>query len=114
MLPSSSKHISQIAIRNPNKKSIVYYRGITTIAWYKDNDFGLVSLTPFDQGHKNTTFLRAVFKGKSVFKLEAKQLEETSVRIYNDLAVDLDLRIRFKEGRFKSSRFNPPIVQCVA
>ena len=37
---------------------------------------------------------------------------ETSVGIYNDLAVDLDVRIRAKYGRFKSSRFNPPVVQC--
>ncbi|KAK7314665.1 hypothetical protein VNO77_33192 [Canavalia gladiata] len=105
-----------ITVRNPNNNIIVYYRGITAIAWYKDNDFGWVSLTPFDQGHKNTTFLQAVFKGQSVIKLKTKQLgeykEETSVGIYNDLAVDLDLRIRSKYGRFKSSRFNPPIVQC--
>ncbi|XP_027357349.1 NDR1/HIN1-like protein 10 [Abrus precatorius] len=105
-----------ITVRNPNKNIIVYYRGIKAIAWYKDNDFGWVNLTPFDQGHKNTSFLQAVFNGQSVIKLKAQQLgeykEETSVGIYNDLAVDLDLRIRAKYGRFKSSRFNPPIVQC--
>ncbi|KAK7314664.1 hypothetical protein VNO77_33191 [Canavalia gladiata] len=105
-----------ITVRNPNNNIIVYYRRIKAIAWYKDNDFGWVSLTPFDQGHKNTTFLQVEFKGQSVIKLKAQQLgeykEETSVGIYNDLAVDLDLRIRAKYGRFKSSRFNPPIVQC--
>ncbi|KAL2344139.1 hypothetical protein Fmac_005424 [Flemingia macrophylla] len=105
-----------ITVRNPNKNIIVYYRRITAIAWYKDNEFGWVSLTPFDQGHKNTTFLQVVFEGHSVLKLKSKQLgeykEETSVGVYEDLAVDLDLRIRVKYGRFRSSRFNPPVVEC--
>ncbi|TKY44816.1 YLS9 protein [Spatholobus suberectus] len=105
-----------ITARNPNNNIVVYYRRITAIAWYKDNDFAWASLTPFDQGHKNTTFLQAVFEGHSVIVLGPKQLgeyeEETSAGIHNDLAVDLDLRIRAKYGRFKSSRFNPPIVQC--
>ncbi|KAK7271190.1 hypothetical protein RJT34_26877 [Clitoria ternatea] len=105
-----------ITVRNPNNNIIVYYRRITAIAWYKDNDFASITLTPFDQGHKNTTFLEAKFEGQSVIKLKAKQLgeykQETSVGIYNDLAVDLDLRIRAKYGRFKSGRFDPPIVQC--
>ncbi|KAJ1377667.1 NDR1/HIN1-like protein 10 [Sesbania bispinosa] len=106
-----------ITARNPNNNIIVYYRRITAIAWYKDNDFAYVSLTPFDQGHKNTTFLGpVVFEGQSVIKLKAQQLaeynEETLVGIHNDLAVDLDVRIRAKFGRYKSSRFNPPVVQC--
>ncbi|XP_061343749.1 NDR1/HIN1-like protein 10 [Gastrolobium bilobum] len=106
-----------ITVRNPNKKVIVDYRGITAIAWYKDNDFAHVSLAPFDQGQKNTSFLQVQFEGNSVFNLKPKQLgeynEETRVGIYNDLDVDLDFRIRFNYvGRYKSSRFNPPIVQC--
>ena len=105
-----------VTVRNPNNKIVVYYRRIKAIAWYKDNDFGWVSLTPFDQGHKNTTFLQAVFEGHSVIKLKPKQLgeykDETSVGIYEDLAVDFDLRIKANFGRFKSSRFNTPIVQC--
>ncbi|TKY44818.1 YLS9 protein [Spatholobus suberectus] len=105
-----------ITARNPSNNIIVYYRRIAAIAWYKDNDFGSVSLTPFDQGHKNTTFLQAVFEGQSVIRLKPEQLgehkEETSVGIYNDLAVDLDLTIRAKFGRFNSDRFDPPFVQC--
>ncbi|XP_047178561.1 NDR1/HIN1-like protein 10 [Vigna umbellata] len=105
-----------VTVRNPNNNIIVYYRKITAIAWYKDNAFGWVSLTPFDQGHKNTTFLQAVFVGQRVIKLKAKQLgeykEETNAGIHKDLAVDFDLNIRAKYARFKSSRFNPPIVQC--
>jgi len=69
------------------------------------------------EGHKNTTFLApVVFNGRSVINLKRQQLDEynneTHVRIYNDLAVDLDFRARFKFDWYKSSHFNPPIVQC--
>ncbi|KAK7364135.1 hypothetical protein VNO80_12559 [Phaseolus coccineus] len=105
-----------VTVRNPNNNIVVYYRRIKAIAWYKDNDFGWVNLTPFDQGHKNTTVLQVLFEGQSVLKLKPRQLgeykEETSVGVYNDMAIDFDLRIRAKFGRFKSSRFDPPIVQC--
>ncbi|PNX63114.1 hypothetical protein L195_g044167 [Trifolium pratense] len=106
-----------VTARNPNDNIIVYYRQITAIAWYKDNDFGYVSLTPFDQGHKNTTFLGPiVFKGNRTIKLGHQQIdeyfEETRLGIYNDLAVDFDVHIKAKFGRFKSGRFNPPMVQC--
>ncbi|KAE9586084.1 hypothetical protein Lal_00009995 [Lupinus albus] len=106
-----------ITARNPNKNTIVYYRRITAIAWYKDNDFAYVSLTPFDQGKKNTSFLQtAVFEGSSVIKLKHRQLAEyyieTRAGVYNDLTIDLDMRVRYKYGSIKSTRFNPPIVQC--
>jgi len=105
-----------VTVRNPNNNIVVYYRRIKAIAWYKDNDFGWVNLTPFDQGHKNTTVLQVLFEGQSVLKLKPRKLgeykEETNIRVYNDMAVDFDLRIRAKFGRFKSSRFDPPIVQC--
>ncbi|QCD92324.1 NDR1/HIN1-like protein 10 [Vigna unguiculata] len=105
-----------VTVRNPNNNIVVYYRRIKAIAWYKDNDFGRVNLTPFDQGHKNTTVLQVLFEGQSVLKLRSQQLgeykEETSAEVYNDMAVDFDLRIRAKFGKFKSSRFDPPIVQC--
>ncbi|CAL0322272.1 unnamed protein product [Lupinus luteus] len=106
-----------ITATNPNKNTIVYYRRIQAIAWYKDNDFAYVSLTPFDQGKKNTSFLQtAVFQGSSVFNLKPYQLAEyyaeTRAGVYNDLAVDLDMKVRFKYGRLKSNRFDPPIVQC--
>ncbi|XP_061343750.1 NDR1/HIN1-like protein 10 [Gastrolobium bilobum] len=105
-----------ITVRNPNKHIIVYYRVIRAIAWYKDNDFAYVSLTPFDQGHKNTSFLQpVVFEGHTLINLTTCQLgeyiEETRAGIYN-LAVNLDLTMRMKFGWYKRSRFNPPIVQC--
>ncbi|CAL5186687.1 unnamed protein product [Lathyrus oleraceus] len=107
-----------VTVRNPNNNIIVYYRRITAFAWYKDNNFGFVSLTPFDQGHKNTTFLGPiVFNGNTKIKLGRKQLDEYSeemrLGIYKDLAVDFDIKIRAKFGSFyKSGRFNTPVVQC--
>jgi len=107
-----------VTIRNPNNNIIVYYRRITAIAWYKDNYFGYLSLTPFDQGHKNTTFLGPIeFKGNTKINLGRKQLdeyfEERRLGIHNDLAVDFDVQIRAKFGSFyKSGRFNTPVVQC--
>ncbi|KAL1318302.1 hypothetical protein HN51_070577 [Arachis hypogaea] len=106
-----------ITARNPNNNVVVYYRRITAYAWYKDRNFAAVNLAPFDQGHKNTTLLQeAVFEGQNSIRLGSKQIAEynmeRSVGIFNDLAVDLDVRIRAKFGRFKSSRFNPPVVQC--
>ncbi|AES76129.1 hypothetical protein MTR_6g071710 [Medicago truncatula] len=102
----------------PQNQSIVYYRRITVIARYKDNGFSYVSLTPFDQGHKNTTFLEPIeFKGNTRINLGRQELdeyfEERRLGIHNDLAVDFDVRIRAKFGSFyKSGRFNPPVVQC--
>jgi len=107
-----------VTVRNPNNNIIVYYRRINAIAWYKDNDFSRISLTPFDQGHKNTTFLGPIeFKGNAIIKLGRQQLneysDETRLGIYKDLAADFDIRIRAKYGSFyKSGRFKPPVVQC--
>ncbi|XP_057418078.1 NDR1/HIN1-like protein 10 [Lotus japonicus] len=107
----------KISARNPNHNVKIYYRRIRAVAWYKDNDFSGVVLTPFDQGHKNTSFLEpAVFEGHSAMELKPRQLaeynEETRLGIYHDLAVDLDLRIRAKYGSIKGLRFNPPIIRC--
>ncbi|CAI8595041.1 unnamed protein product [Vicia faba] len=81
-----------VTVRNPNNNIIVYYRRITAFAWYKDNNFGYIKL-----GRKQVD----------------EYSEETRVGIYNDLAVDFDIKIRAKFGSFyKSGRFNTPVVQC--
>ncbi|KAK7291363.1 hypothetical protein RIF29_06438 [Crotalaria pallida] len=103
--------------RNPNKKVIVYHRSIKAIAWYKDNDFAFVDLAPFIQGHNNTSFPQtAVCEGSSIIKLKPRNIVEyytdTRAGIYNDLAIDLDMSVRYKYWGIKSSDFNPPIVQC--
>ncbi|OIW03621.1 hypothetical protein TanjilG_06130 [Lupinus angustifolius] len=57
-----------------------------------------------------------MFQGSSVFNLKPHQLAEyymeTSAGVYNDLAVDLEMTVRYKYGRLKSIRFDPPIVKC--
>jgi hypothetical protein len=73
-------------------------------------------LTSFNQGHKNTTFINLEFEGKSVIKLNRKQLgeynEETRLGIYHHLAINLDFTITDKFGFYKSGRFHPPTVHC--
>ncbi|XP_061362627.1 NDR1/HIN1-like protein 3 [Gastrolobium bilobum] len=108
-----------ITVRNPNNNVIVYYRVMRASVWYKHNYFANnISLAPFDQGKKKTSFLQTtMFDGNKVFNLKPKQLgeynEETRVGIYNDLDVDLDFEVIFKYvGMFKSKSFNPPTVQC--
>jgi hypothetical protein len=102
-----------ITARNPSNIGKIHYRRIRAVAWYKDNDFARVNLTTFDQEKKNTTFLGPiVFEGNYMINLKQKQLdeykEETHMGIYNDLAVDLELKIKF--GGFKSSQIM--LVQC--
>ncbi|KAK2447193.1 NDR1/HIN1 protein [Trifolium repens] len=112
----SYKLEAKITSRNPNKHVEVYFRKVTAIARYKGHNFTSVDLTPFDQGHKNTTVLNVVFQGKGFIKLKPKQLfeynEETGLGVYNDLAIDFDFLIRYKLGRYKSGRFNTPLIQC--
>ncbi|XP_058742525.1 NDR1/HIN1-like protein 2 [Vicia villosa] len=107
---------ANITSRNPNKNVEIYYMTITAIARYKDNEFARMNLSSFDQGHKNTSFLHVVFQGKGLIKLKPKQLfeynEETRVGIYNDLAVDLDLLIRYKFRTHTTWPYNPPMVKC--
>ncbi|CAJ2638115.1 unnamed protein product [Trifolium pratense] len=104
-----------ITARNPNNNGKIHYRRITAVAWYKDNDFAWVSLTPFDQSKKSTNLLGPiVFEGNYVINLKEKQLneykEETRVGIYKDLAVDLELKIKAKFGGFKSGHIS--LAQC--
>ncbi|XP_045798350.1 NDR1/HIN1-like protein 10 [Trifolium pratense] len=109
---------ANITSRNPNKNVIVYYREIAAIAFYKDHKFATVNLTPFDQGHKTTSFLHVLFEGKGVMKksLQPKQLfeydQETRLGIYHDLAINLDILATYKFLTHKSTRYNPPMVQC--
>lgn len=107
----------KISVKNPHKHIKIYYDTITAIALYKDNEFARASLAlPFEQGHKNTTFLEAKeFEGESLINLEPKQLaeyyNETLAGVYNDLAVDLVLQVRYKYRRIRSTRLRPRTVK---
>uniref|UniRef100_A0A2N9GB02 Late embryogenesis abundant protein LEA-2 subgroup domain-containing protein n=1 Tax=Fagus sylvatica TaxID=28930 RepID=A0A2N9GB02_FAGSY len=101
-----------ITIRNPNKKIGIYYDSIEANAFFDGQRFGTVFLTPFYQGHKNTTILSPVFKGQQLVLLGASELSdfnsEKSVGVY-DINVKLYLGIRFKLSKVKTWRIKPKI-----
>ncbi|MCL7032872.1 hypothetical protein MKW94_017342 [Papaver nudicaule] len=64
-----------ITVRNSNKKiGTIQYDTITSRTNCYGKGLGLVSLTPFTQGHKKTTLLRRVFQGKTSLKLQGSHL----------------------------------------
>ncbi|GLT94783.1 hypothetical protein SLE2022_125060 [Rubroshorea leprosula] len=103
-----------ITVRNPNKKIGIYYDRIEANAYYEDERFDTETLTPFYQGHKNTSYLNPVFKGQNLLVLGTEQLseynQETSSGTYS-IDVKLNLRIRFKVWKFKIGKFKPK-VEC--
>jgi hypothetical protein len=101
-----------VTIRNPNKKIGIYYDRIEANAFYEDQRFGTEALTPFYQGHKNTTVLTPVFKGQQFALLGANELSvlnsEKNLGVF-DIHVKLNLQVRFKLGKFKTWRMKPKI-----
>ncbi|XP_042476969.1 NDR1/HIN1-like protein 3 [Macadamia integrifolia] len=101
-----------MTIRNPNKKIGVYYDRIEARAYYDDIMFGSTTLSPFYQGHKNTSMLSPSFKGDSQMSLDSQALSEyktetSSGEYYVD--VKLYLRVRFKIGKVKTSHMKPKV-----
>ncbi|KAL5545746.1 hypothetical protein UlMin_005433 [Ulmus minor] len=101
-----------LTIRNPNKRLGIYYDRIEARGFYEDSRFDSVTLTPFYQGHKNTSVISAEFKGQNLVLLDGGEISdfnnEKSSGIYS-INVKLYLRIRFKLGKLKSGRFKPKI-----
>ena len=104
-----------IALRNSNKKVGIYYRRVEAIAFYKKKWFAMVSLTPFYQGHKNTTILRPVFEGQQVLWLKPRDVSsfdaEKSSGVYS-IDVKLSFKIRVRYGKFKTLCYKPPKIDC--
>ncbi|KAI3963132.1 hypothetical protein MKW92_003857 [Papaver armeniacum] len=65
-----------ITVRNSNKKIGIWYDKMESGTNCYGKDMGLVLLTPFRQGHKNTTLLRAVFQGKTSLRLQGSDLTD--------------------------------------
>ncbi|CAK7342003.1 unnamed protein product [Dovyalis caffra] len=105
---------ANVTIRNPNKKIGIYYDRIQARAFYEDQRFGYQALTPFYQGHKNTSALNVVLKGQQLVTLQGEELtrfnQETKSGRYG-ITLELSLRIRFKLGKVKTARFKPK-VEC--
>ncbi|XP_065857304.1 NDR1/HIN1-like protein 10 [Euphorbia lathyris] len=103
-----------ISVRNPNKKIGIYYDYIEARAYYEDQRFDVDILTPFYQGHKNTSVLTPAFQGQHLMVLSGDRLSEfnreKSSGIYS-IDVKIRLRIRFKIGKIKVGKFKPK-VEC--
>ncbi|EEF29834.1 NDR1/HIN1-like protein 3 [Ricinus communis] len=103
-----------ITVRNPNKKIGIYYDRIEARGKYEDQRFGSQFLTPFYQGHKNTSILTPAFQGQQLMLLSGDELtdfnEERVSGVYS-IDVTLYLKIRFKIGDLKIGKFKPKI-QC--
>ncbi|KAB1222555.1 Protein YLS9 [Morella rubra] len=101
-----------ITVRNPNKRIGIYYDTIQANAYYEDQRFNTVTLTPFYQGHKNTSVLTPAFDGQQLVLLGTSELStfnsEKSNGIYS-IDVKLNLRIRTKMGLIKIGHFKPKI-----
>ncbi|GAA0172708.1 hypothetical protein LIER_26479 [Lithospermum erythrorhizon] len=102
-----------LTIRNPNKIIGIYYDDFEVRALYKNQRFSTINIQPFYQGHKNTTFLEnIVLKGQNVFVLDEDGISEYNKdknSLWYDVDVKLYLRLRFKVGFVKSSKFKPRI-----
>ncbi|XWS43351.1 hypothetical protein CRYUN_Cryun16bG0095500 [Craigia yunnanensis] len=101
-----------MTVRNPNKRIGIYYDRIEARAYYEDQRFATQTLTPFYQGHKNTSFLNPVFSGQQFVSLGADETsvfnEERTSGIHS-IDVKLYLRIRLKVSWVKTGRFTPKI-----
>ncbi|XP_021892541.1 NDR1/HIN1-like protein 10 [Carica papaya] len=101
-----------ISVRNPNKKIAVHYDRIEARAFYEDARLKVVSLTPFFQGHKNTTVLTPVFKGQQAVFFDAEKLQEfnqeTNAGVFS-IDVNLHLRVRLRLGKIRIGTFKPRV-----
>ncbi|KAF8006939.1 hypothetical protein BT93_K1053 [Corymbia citriodora subsp. variegata] len=101
-----------LTIRNPNRRIGIYYDQIEARAIYGGERFDSEYLTPFYQGHKNTTTLSAVFEGQQLVVLGTSEQSdfnsEKAASVY-DIDMKLYLRVRFKLGKIKTFRIKPRV-----
>ncbi|VVB02272.1 unnamed protein product [Arabis nemorensis] len=101
-----------VPVRNPNKRIGVYYDRIEAHAYYDGKRFSSTTLTPFYQGHKNTTVLRPTFQGQNLVIFDAGESRtynaERIAGVY-DIEIKFRLRVRFKLGDLKSRRIRPKV-----
>ncbi|RAL44639.1 hypothetical protein DM860_003398 [Cuscuta australis] len=102
-----------VSARNPNKRIGVYYDSVDATAFYRDHRLSTVQdLGGFYQGHKNTTVLKAAFKGQSVVPLDGGDRGgydgETKEGVYG-IDVKLKMRIRLKLRWIKTRKMKPTI-----
>ncbi|KAI3965782.1 hypothetical protein MKX01_010739 [Papaver californicum] len=99
-------------LRNPNKKIGVYYDQIEARAFYDSRRFDSVMLTPFYQGHKNTTVLHPVFKGQRLLPSVQGEYNRDKIDEKFKFKVHIYLKMRFKAGLVKTPKLKSPRVKC--
>ncbi|KAK2632461.1 hypothetical protein EUGRSUZ_L01526, partial [Eucalyptus grandis] len=101
-----------LTIRNPNCHIGIYYDRIEVQALYGGQRLASDYLTPFYQGHKNTTMLSAAFQGQQLVVLGTSEQSdfnsEKATGVY-DIDMKLYLRVRFKLGKIKTLRIKPRV-----
>ncbi|KAB1222554.1 Protein YLS9 [Morella rubra] len=101
-----------VSIRNPNKRIGIYYDRIEANAYYQDQRFDTETLTPFYQGHKNTTVLSPVFHGQQLLTLGSSEVSNFDSDKNNGIfgiSLRLNIRIRAKLGWIKIGHFKSKI-----
>ncbi|XP_041025980.1 NDR1/HIN1-like protein 10 [Juglans microcarpa x Juglans regia] len=101
-----------VSVRNPNKRIGIYYDRIEANAYYQGQRFDTETLTPFYQGHKNTTVLSPVFEGQQLLTLgsgEVSKFDSENTDGTFGISLRLNLRIRAKLGWIKIGHFKPKI-----
>lgn len=101
-----------LTVRNPNKRIGLYYDTFQVNGYYEGQRFNTQNLTPFYQGHKNTTELSTVFDGQQVLVLgdsEVSNYNSEKSNGYYSIDVQLNLKLRVKMGWIKVGHFKPKI-----
>ncbi|KAF8038893.1 hypothetical protein BT93_B1445 [Corymbia citriodora subsp. variegata] len=101
-----------LTIRNPNRRIGIYYDRIEVRPIYGGQRLASEYLTPFYQGHKNTTTLGAEFQGQQLVVLGTSEQSdfssEQAAGVY-DIDMKLYLRVRFKLGKIKTFHIKPRV-----
>ncbi|ESQ48879.1 hypothetical protein EUTSA_v10021416mg [Eutrema salsugineum] len=99
-------------IRNPNQRIGVYYDEIQVSGYYGDQRFGSVGISPFYQGHKNTTVIGTKIEGQNLMVLgdgaRADVKEDEKAGVYR-IDAKLRMSVRFKFWVIKLWKFKPKI-----
>ncbi|KAL0857746.1 hypothetical protein Bca101_062900 [Brassica carinata] len=98
--------------RNPNQRLGVYYDAIRVSGYYGEQRFGYVDVSPFYQGHKNTTVVVTKVRGQNLVVLgdgAREDLKEDDKNGVYGIDVKLVMSVRFRFWVVKSWKFKPKI-----
>ncbi|KAM7253006.1 hypothetical protein ACFE04_025624 [Oxalis oulophora] len=104
-----------VTVRNSNKKIGVYYDMIEVRGYYEGERFDTKYLTPFYQGHKNTSYLKTEFVGQQLVVLnnnnnnEKSEYEKDKSEGVYGIDVMIYFKMRFKIGEVKSYKCKPRV-----